>query len=776
MTDAIVWWLTVEAVGLVAFPIAFIFFRFLPDRGYSFSKAFGLLLLSYLLWLAGSAHIIPYRQWAIILVLASIAAFSLAVLARRRGEFLSFLQARWRYLLLAELLFTTVFTVALFLRSYIYAIDALPSEKYMQNAFINAILRSDSFPPEDPWLSGHSINYYYFGHLVLATLTMLTAIPSRIAFNLSVALIAALTASGAFGLVYNLVTDKVRLRKAVLFGLLGVVFVLILSNLEGLFELLAVHGVGSQGFYSLVDITGLDGPRQSSEWYPTEWYWYGRAIGVVGHGYARLFPFWDQLNGELRPQNLAQPFVLLVMATGLNLWRSNHLMSIRPSWANSLSLGLAALAVGALAVVHVWDAPVFLVLILLFVCVRNYALTRRFNKAFVINAVALAGSLTALAILFYLPYHVQTSFSSFQGVAAVEGRPVISQPHHLLYIWLPLFWLVASLAIACLGNVQRVFRLLPYALIPSALVLAVWAVMILSGDGLDKLRDEIGTRGSNWATALLLMSLLSVILLAFLRQLRLVDRDDERGPPLFALGLGGIAVLVLLGAEFFWIDEGAQPRYNTFLRVDYQAWWLLSISGAFAVYYVTANWRNPDFLARLGRVSWVGMATVLLMAGLIFPVMATFSTTSAFDAPRHLDGLASLKQSNPDEYEAFSWLWDNVSGTPVILEAVGGSQTNFGRVSAYTGLPTVLGWPGHEAHWRGSWEPQAGRKEDVERAYTTIDPKEAEAILAKYDVEYVFVGRVERGQFRPHGLSKFASFMDIVFDSEEATIYRMPKP
>jgi len=137
--------------------------------------------------------------------------------------------------------------------------------------------------------------------------------------------------------------------------------------------------------------------------------------------------------------------------------------------------------------------------------------------------------------------------------------------------------------------------------------------------------------------------------------------------------------------------------------------------------------------------------------------------------------LILIKTFERDEYDASEWLWHEVRGTPVILEAVGDSYTGYGRVSSRTGLPTVLGWPWHEQLWRGSLAPQAGRKEDVALAYTTTDPEEAKAILERYAVEYVYVGSLERLQYGEVGMAKFASFMDVAYQNEHVIIYRMPK-
>src|SRR5262249_25249928 len=68
-------------------------------------------------------------------------------------------------------------------------------------ALFNAIRNSTTFPPHDPWLAGYSINYYYFGYLLMAAMSLVSRIEPGVAFNLSLALIFALTALGVAGVI-----------------------------------------------------------------------------------------------------------------------------------------------------------------------------------------------------------------------------------------------------------------------------------------------------------------------------------------------------------------------------------------------------------------------------------------------------------------------------------------------------------------------------------------------------------------------------------------------
>jgi len=796
MIESITWWLAIDVIGLAAFPLAFVFFRFLPDRGYTFSKILGLLLLGYVLWIAGMAGITPNSRWSIILILALIAGASFLLASRHREEVVSFVKGRWGLVLFAETLFSAAFFMAVFLRSYIPDISWNVAENHMDFAFVNAILRSEHFPPEDPWLSGHSISYYYFGHLIAATVIKLVAVPSRIGYNLALASVAALAVTGAFGLAYNLVAAGGALKRALIFGLLAAVFLVALSNLVGLFQLLAAHNIGSSSFYGMVDIQGLDGPTGSSKWYPTNWWWINGAVTFAYGGADRRFPFWGFLMGDLHAEIMAIPFVLMAMIAALNLWRSGDPLSGRFWRAHPLPLALTALAIGVLGFVHAWDLPTYLFLLAILALGRNYLSYGRLNLRAILDTVAFVVPVVVLAVVFFLPFYL-TFHPAGGGLRLLEiatntswlpREAWLTQPHHLLYMWLPFLWLTGSLAFVALRGWEPRRLAIIAAVIASLTPLLFWAAALGIRRGPTGFAEEIGDRGTDWVTLLILLAFLVLLALAWARQAALARQGQGDQSALFALIIAGTAVLLLVGPELFWVHDPLDARFNTVSKTGSQAWALFSISGAFSIYYITSQWRPQKVTGLLGRFGWGTITALVLLAGLVFPVTATFWRTNEFRNHHDLDGLALVRRFERPEYDAVVWLQDNVEGTPVILEAVGGGYTPTGRVASRTGLPTVLVWADtiHEHMWRGSWEPQGGKADsggwcpsvrclDVERTYRTTDVVEARAILEQYEVEYVYVGPLERQQYGEVTTAKFASFMDVAYQNEGVIIYRMPE-
>jgi uncharacterized membrane protein len=170
---------------------------------------------------------------------------------------------------------------------------------------------------------------------------------------------------------------------------------------------------------------------------------------------------------------------------------------------------------------------------------------------------------------------------------------------------------------------------------------------------------------------------------------------------------------------------------------------------------------------------------LVLLAALVYPVAATFNRTNGFDAPRSLDGLA-FARSGPD-IGAIDWLRSHADGTAVVAEAVGDSYDpeGAGRVSAWTGLTTPMGWPFHEQQWRCKPDSRCpvledeDRSADMERLYSTTDEEEARAILDKYGIDFVFVGSLERNSYPGEGLMKFEGMLPVAYQDAVATVYRV---
>ena len=209
MSAFISWYIVITILGWLTFPLAYHLFPALTDRGYTLSRAFSLLIWGYVFWLFASLGVAQNDIGGLLLALLILIGLSVwATIENRKSssetrklEIVAWLNENRRILISTELLFLIAFALMAWVRANNPEIFTAGGEKWMETAFINAILHSPTFPPHDPWLSGYAISYYYFGYVMTAMLAKLASTPASVAHNLMLSLIFALSAVGGYGLL-----------------------------------------------------------------------------------------------------------------------------------------------------------------------------------------------------------------------------------------------------------------------------------------------------------------------------------------------------------------------------------------------------------------------------------------------------------------------------------------------------------------------------------------------------------------------------------------------
>jgi uncharacterized membrane protein len=339
-----------------------------------------------------------------------------------------------------------------------------------------------------------------------------------VAFNLGIVLPAALMITAGFSLIYNLLTGMASRGRVIAFALLGGLLPLLIGNVEGVFELLAAHGVGSDGFYRLLDISGLDSVRSTDKWYPTEWIWWYRASRIATPAEYTPFPFFSVLDGALHPQDLSLPFVVMAMAVAFHFLRLPERLAGRYWLAHPWMLAATAVILGALAFLHIWDLPTFGFLLVLAVLMANVLREKRLSLGALRDTATFAAPLLALAVVAYAPFYFDFNTQA-SGLEPVEGGA--TRPHHALIFWGPFAVLLVPFVLWVLmrdgGRRWLTSDRVQLALAPSALILAVWALWVLAKGGFGNLGDQLSARGANWLTDLGLIALLAATILALAR-------------------------------------------------------------------------------------------------------------------------------------------------------------------------------------------------------------------------------------------------------------------
>ena len=834
MTAFISWYLIVSLLGWITFPLAHFLFPALADRGYTLSRAAGLLVWGYIFWLLASLGIAQNDIGGILLALAFIIGLSIWSVVNRKSEthaphasVVDFLRSNLSLILTTEILFFIAFAFLAFVRSANPELNG--TERPMELAFINAILRSPTFPPQDPWLSGYAISYYYFGYVMTAMLARITGITGSMAHNLMTSLVFGLGAIGAYGILYNLLarTDReqpsdARLPSPTLSALLAPLFLLLIGNFGTLLEVLhqrgflwakdAVSGAYTSRFWTWLDMKELSQPPSAPfNWPPLERYlWWWRSSRVL-QDYDMLnrplevideFPFFSFLLGDLHPHVLAIPFGLLAVAVAMNLFFGGLRGEIQVFGAklcvNFAGFIFSALVLGGLAFLNTWDILIGAALI-----VASYVIWRAnedgWSLARLEDTLLFGLPLGILAILLYLPFYL--GFSSQAG-GIMPNFMYVTRGAHLWVMWGTLLIpILAYLAYLWRGekipsNWKLGFSLgLGFTLLLLFLTfLTGWLGSIvekdfvagfLSGQGMTPGQFVAATTQRRISHGGSLITLLAVLIpsLTFLFQNHSIANDENQTveaapviPPsdfrssphqfiLLILALGAVLILV---PDFVYLRDNFGYRINTVFKFYYQAWMLWSLSAAFGITILLQNLRGA--LNVLFRV----LIGLVIFCGLLFPVYGLMTKTNNFKPYDGftLDDFERIRRENPDEAAAIEFLQTVPDG--VIAEAVGDSyHSEYARISTYTGLQTVLGWIGHEGQWRGSSEPQGSRREDITMLYVTTHWEEAQPIIEKYNIRYIFIGNIERTSM-PVSEGKFQSHLKAIFQQGNTVIYEVP--
>lgn len=860
----LLWYLFVTLAGLTVLPLSYRLLPHLGDRGFALARPLGLLVWGYIFWLLTSLHVLQNDAGGILLALLITAAISYGSLRMKNGqislgELWGWVKAHRNVLITSEVIFVVVFAAWAFVRATNPEITG--TEKPMEQAFINAILRSPTFPPHDPWLSDYAISYYYFGYVMVAMLAKITGVNSGVTFNLASALWFAMSAQAAYGILYSLLQQRLSSLAAIAasraermarsWAGLAPLFLLLVSNLEGFLEVLHARGlfwqrnaegVWQSAFWRWLDVQELvNAPTEPFGWAPERiggiWWW--RASRVLQDYSLAMdskeiideFPFFSYLLADLHPHVLAMPFALLAVALSLNFYQ--HIRLLAPpahnfidwlkSWGREEKISfhqtrlgslmtdpvfwLAVLALGGLGFLNTWDFPIYVGLfsaayVLARYQVEGWAWQR------IVELAELAIMLMLLGVALYLPFYL--SFSSQAG-GPLPSLSFFTRGTHLwlmfgsllipIFAWLAYLWVWRGGRAALSRGFQ--FGSIVIGGLWALSYLLSWAVLALMRDNpqfsalrglflqlqggssggallLESLLRRFAQPGG-WLTLFALVALVWGLLYTF-RPKPPADNQDmppEGGlltPTAAVTGNSFVLLLILLGAglvifpEFFYLRDQFGWRMNTIFKFYYQAWLVWSIAAAYAVTVLLTSLK--------GIGSWVVRAVwmVVLLASLVYPFFGILDRVRHLrPAELTLNGNAWMEQFQPDEIAAITWLRSAPLGN--LAEAVGGSYSAAARVSALSGQPAVLGWPGHESQWRGGAAEMGTRETDLELLYRTARWEDALAIIQKYNIRYIYIGaqeyssyRVNADKFAAHLFPAFTSGTVVVYDVSEAWI------
>jgi YYY domain-containing protein len=575
-------------------------------------------------------------------------------------------------------------------------------------------------------------------------------------------------------------------------------FLLFVSNLEGVLEVLHQAGVGwdlSSGtsrFWSWLRIKDLLlPPAQPLSLVPKRFWWWWQAsrviqdIDLLGNvsplSPIDEFPAFSFVLGDLHPHVLVMPFVMLLVGLSLAIFRGAmdgevKILGVPLPYRLDLFV-ISAVTLGGIAFLNTWDVPVYFSLLTgAFLIYR--VLSRGWSWVRVLDWIKLALPLGIVSILLYLPF-----FIGFQSQAG-GILPNLVYPTRGIYVWLMFGSLLVPffLFFIWLWRRKRPFEwrwgvILPLVLVFFLLLISIslssglskteWGTALISSQGKTGFLDFLGAAlvhrlrygfGLLTLTVLLILGLSS--LLGFLRMDALKPTTSPLPFVLLMVLLGG---LMVLGPEFLFLRDNFTARMNTIFKFYYQAWMLWSLAAGFAA------------VTLLKKAKWASQLIVIVMIllGLVYPALAFPDKTQNFSPVNGhtLDAAAYLVRYQENEAAAIGWLADAPDG--VVAEAIGGQYSGYARVSTLSGQPTVLGWPGHEGQWRGGYTEVGNRETDVRNLYQAPDWETAELIIDTYNIRYIYVGGLERTAYAV-SIEKFSENLPAGFEQGGVTVFVVP--
>jgi YYY domain-containing protein len=468
--------------------------------------------------------------------------------------------------------------------------------------------------------------------------------------------------------------------------------------------------------------------------------WFGASRVIDGT--INEFPAFSFTLADLHGHVMAIPFSLLALGFGLQLAVAGP--PPPPRGRAALELGLTAIAVGTLYAINAWSFPVIAGLYALSALVRLRDAPSLRERARTLGWALAALLLAVIAVLPFLLNYVAAA----HGLGEVSKRASFTSwasDHGALY---GLFaYLVATAYLVRLARSRHPWRTAGWT---AAAALFVGSLLAAA--------DLVAVGG-------LILLVGTAAHAAFLNRAPSVER--------FVWLLIGGGLLCLLIPEVVYVKDSFDGsdlyRMNTVFKLGYQAWLLLAVAGSAVIVW---SWGWLGRRARLAAAAWALPLLAGLALAAVYPVAGTYARKAGFSHAPHLGGLRWLAQRAPGDPEAIEWLRDHAPRGSVVLESVGDDYSAFGhaRISTFTGLPTVLGWPGHEVQW--AHDPGT-RRADVDLMYSTTDAAVARPLLQRYRVRYVVVGPIERADHGDAGVAKWDTLGRRVFDRDGTTVWEL---
>lgn len=727
------WWAVIAGLGIIFMPLTYLIFANFNDKGYLFSKTIGIAITGYLMWLLSSTHTLKFTELSCIicviisLILNGIILILIRIKRNRQGGSLVmnktekegnsnlliivFKNKALQHIIIEELVFFALFLLFTYIRGF--KPEAYGTEKFMDYGFMTSMMRNEYIPPQDFWFSGTSINYYYVGQYMATFLTKLSSVKVSLGYNLMLMMIGALACVLPYSLVSNVATEFVNNCKKksrfipTISGVLAGVGVCIAGNMH--------YPIYNWIIPAVRKILGMAASKG---------YWFPDATRYIGYNpdthdkTIHEFPCYSFVLGDLHAHVINIMFVVTVLGI-LFAWlctRRKLKDTKIPLIKEILSpaIVLVSFFIGLFHTTNYWDFPIYFVVSGAIILFGNLIVYNFKGKAF--GVTALQGIFVfAFSEFICLPFTLYFSKISTVPLFTVAQTPL----YQLEILWgLPIITILVFL----------------YSVISDFYKKRKLGLVV---------KDEKK----------------ELALFSFMKNLSSAD--------LFILTIGLCAIGLILLPEIIYIEDiysGDYKRANTMFKLTYQAFIMFGICMGYIFIRLIA----------FGKTIWQKCVAIIMLILFLLTVCYVQNAVKAWygnifnpkaykglDCTEFMDTIDNYK----DDVAAIDWLNENVSGTPVVLEANGDSYSDYERVSVMTGFSTILGWHTHEWLWKSDVELVDSRAVDIEAIYTADDKIEIKRLLKEYKVSYIYVGKLEQDKFVNLNHEMLKSLGDVVYIS-----------
>jgi len=747
----LLWSMLLFLFGVGVFPLAAKIFGKFGSGGFILSQAMGIILTSLLVWTLSYIGIYRFNIPFVIgaFVLLSAVCWGLKPLRESAVSKLTepFFVER---AVIEEFALLLVFCLMCYFKGFLPMINGdNGQEKFMDYGFIMSMLRSDTLPANDMWLSGHSINYYYFGQFMWALVIKCSCIKPAVAYNLALCSATALPFAMAFSFGTMLIETAIRhgfhdspIPKYLTGALTGCAVSLWGNSHSFYYD----DGAIGHGMLSVFQKLGFQVGETSNFFYPDSSRYIGHNPEIAANGgdfTIHEFPFYSYLIGDLHAHVISMIVIILVACLMLALINSaqypdstemklkRSFSYLKPSggrlaveFKNTLTLPfiLSTVILGVAQMTNYWDFLFYFIFCSMAVLIVNTRISKVFtdiwgicyfilNTSFILSFYLVGGSdplllialesiLMAFAYLFSVLDPCALSRTAFQMSFMFTAGHLVALPFNLKF----------DMISNSLGKVKNTSD--PYQLfilwgthVFICIVFFVWVLVtknyrfttVKKKASANAVIEDMNQNG--WSNPIQ----------KFFGERNIVD--------VFICGIAIAGILFLIAPEIFYVRDiytDGYLRSNTMFKFTFAAFIMLSEAMCYAavrfIWFVKKNgtFSSPALIA--------GFISIILM---VIPAHYTYialyqrcQENLNKSNYKGLDGLSYIEtytsDASYDEYEgnlmgylkAAEWFNQNVKGAPIICEAYGDSYTDNCIVSAYTGLPTVFGWQTHEELWR----------------------------------------------------------------------------